>query len=125
MKNMTPEVRARVEAMMKQKGMTVGGRANRACFTKDTLDSGRWQNGASCKTGYGTRNASAWKRRPVCESSGTVVDGEARFANPENYSVSTPSTHAFRGETKTTQATSKAHWLGADCGDLKPFDPKR
>jgi hypothetical protein len=126
MKNMKPEVRAKVEAMMKQKGMAVGSSgANHLCFTKDSLDAGRWQNSATCKTDYGTRTASAWKWHSVCAPSGTVVDGEALFANPENYTVSTTSTHAFRGETRTTQTTIKARWLGADCGDLKPFDPKR
>jgi hypothetical protein len=126
MKNMKPEVRARVEAMMKQKGMAVGsGGANRICVTRDSLDAGRWQSNPTCKTDYGTRSASAWKWRSTCDQSGTVVDGEAVFANPENYTVSTTSTHSFRGETKTTQTTIKAHWLGADCGDLKPFDPKR
>lgn len=125
MKNMKPEARARVEAMMKQKGVAVGsGGANRVCFTKDTLDAGRWQNSTSCKTDYGARTASTWKWRSVCESSGTSVEGEALFANPENYTVSTTSKHAFRGETKTTVTTIKAHWLGADCGDLKPIEPR-
>jgi len=125
MKNMKPEARARVEAMMKQKGVAVGNDgANRVCFTKDTLVAGRWQNGASCKTDYGTRTASAWKWRSVCESSGTSVEGEARFTDAENYTVSTTSRHAFRGETKTTVTTIKAHRLGADCGDLKPIEPR-
>ncbi len=46
------------------------------------------------------------------------------FANPENYTFSTTSTHAFGGETKATETTTRAHWLGADCVDVKPIDPK-
>ena len=124
--DLKPEVRARVEAMMKQKGMAAGSDgASRVCFTKNSIDAGRWQNSAACQTDYSTRSASAWKWRSVCPASGTTVDGEASFVNAENYTVSTTSTHSFRGDTKTTQTTIKAHWLGADCGDLKPFDPKR
>jgi Protein of unknown function (DUF3617) len=123
LQNLKPEDRARIEAAMKQRGMAVGtGDLNRICLSKDSLDAGRWQHSASCKTDYGTRSASAWKWHSVCGD--TVIDGEALFANAENYTVSTTSTHAFRGQTRTTQATLKAHWLGADCGELKPLVPK-
>ena len=54
-----------------------------------------------------------------------TIDGEAIFANPENYSVHTTTTMKRGDEVKTSQRTVQAHWLGADCGDLKPFDPKR
>jgi Protein of unknown function (DUF3617) len=130
MKKLSPETRARMEAMMKEKGISVGGGAaaggTRICLSKETLDAGHWQNaGANCKTDVVSRSASAWKWHSECPQTGSVTDGEALFANAENYTVNTASTRAFRGETKTTKMTIHAKWVGADCGDLKPFDPKR
>ena len=54
-----------------------------------------------------------------------TIDGEAIFANPESYRIHTTTTRTMRGEVKTSQRTVQARWLSADCGDLKPFDPKR
>jgi hypothetical protein len=125
-KNLPPDVRARIEATMMQKGMAVGsGGASQVCLTKESLDAGRWQNSSSCRTDYGARTASSWKWHSVCEQAGAVIDGEAVFANAESYTVNTSSTRTFRGETKTTKMTIRAKWVGADCGDLKPFDGKR
>ena len=126
MKNMTPETRAKVEAMMKQQGVAIGsGGANRVCLSKESLDAGRWQGSANCRTDFGSRTANAWKWRSVCPQTDTVIDGEAEFANPESYTVRTATTRTFRGDTKVTRTTLRAKWLGTDCGDLKPFDPKR
>ncbi len=56
MKNLTPETRAKVEAMMKQQGVALGSDgANRVCLSKESLDAGRWQNPANCKTEFGSR----------------------------------------------------------------------
>ena len=127
MKNLSPEVRARIEAQMKANGVAMGsGGANRICLDKSSLDAGRWQTRAtSCKTDYGTRTASAWKWHSTCTQPDSTSDGEAAFTNAENYTVSTTSTHTFRGQPTTTQMTIRAKWISADCGDLKPVDPKR
>ncbi|HEY4957729.1 MAG TPA: DUF3617 domain-containing protein [Caldimonas sp.] len=129
MKNLTPETRAKMDAMMKEKGISLGSGAaggTRICLSRETLDAGHWQNaGANCKTDFVSRTASAWKWHSECAQTGSTTDGEAVFANGENYTVTTASTHGFRGETKTTRMTIHAKWVGADCGDLKPFDPKR
>ena len=121
-----PEVRARVEAQMKANGVALGkDGASRVCLDKGSLDAGRWQSRAtSCKAEYGTRTASSWKWHTTCTEPPSTSDGEASFANAENYTVTTTSTHQFRGEAKTAQMTIKARWVGADCGDLKPLDPK-
>lgn len=126
LKNLPPEARAKLEAMMKEKGIAMGpGGVNRICFTKESIDPARWSNAASCKTDYGTRSASSWKWHSVCSQPEAMVDGEAVFASPERYTVNTSTTMTLRGQTRTTQRSVQARWLGASCGDLKPFDPKR
>lgn len=125
MKNLTPETRARVEAMLKQQGVALGSDgANRVCLSKESLDAGRWQSAANCKTEFAARTASAWKWHSACPQTDIEIDGEALFANPEHYTVRTATTRTFRGETKVSRLTLQASWLGADCGDLKPFEAK-
>ncbi len=124
--SLPPAVRAQVEASMKQKGVAMGaGGVSRICFTRESMDPARWGNAANCKTDYGARSNSSWKWHSVCTQPEMTIDGEALFANPENYTVNSTTTMKLRGETKTSQRTVRARWIGADCGDLKPFDPKR
>jgi len=126
LQNLPPAVRAQVEASMKQKGIAVGaGGLSKICFTKESMDPARWGNAASCKTDYGARTNASWKWHSVCSQPEMTIDGEAIFASPESYTVNSTMTMKLRGESKTSQRTVRARWLGADCGDLKPFDPKR
>ena len=126
LQGLSPQVRAQLEASMKQKGVALGaGGVNRICFSKESMDPARWGESASCKTDYGARSNSAWKWRSVCTQPEMTIDGEAIFANSESYTVRTTTTMQRKGEMKTSQRTIQAKWLGADCGDLKPFDPKR
>jgi hypothetical protein len=126
LQGLSPTVRAQVEASMKEKGVALGpGGLTRICFSRESMDPARWGEVASCKTEYGARSNSSWKWQSVCTQPEMTIDGEAIFANPENYSVHTTTTMKRREEIKTSQRTVQAHWLGSDCGDLKPFDPKR
>ena len=126
LQGLSPQVRAQLEASMKQKGVAIGpGGVNRICFSKESMDPARWGEAASCKTDYGARSNSAWKWRSVCTQPEMTIDGEAIFANPESFRIHTTTTMKRRDEVKTSQRTTQARWLSADCGDLKPFDPKR
>ena len=126
LQGLSPAARAQVEAMMKQKGVALGAAGtSRICFTKDSMDPARWGNAANCKTDYGARNSSSWKWHSVCTQPEMTIDGEAVFASPESYRVDSTTTRKVGGETRTSQRSVQARWLGADCGDLKPFDPKR
>jgi hypothetical protein len=126
LQGLSPALRAQVEASMKEKGVALGpAGVNRICFSREAMDPARWGEAASCKTEYGTRSSSSWKWRSVCAQPEMTIDGEAIFANPENYSIHTTTTMKRGEEVKTSQRRVQAHWLSADCGDLKPFDPKR
>ena len=126
LQGLSPAVRAQVEAAMKEKGISMGaGGVTRICFNRDSMDPARLGAAASCKTEYGTRSSSSWKWHSVCAQPEMTIDGEAIFADPENFSVHTTTTMKRQDEMKTSQRATQAHWLGADCGDLKPFDPKR
>jgi hypothetical protein len=60
----------------------------------------------------------------VCTEPQAVSEGEASFAGPENYTVKATTTMNRRGEPRTTRMTMTSKWLGADCGDVKPINPR-
>ena len=93
LQGLSPAVRAQVEASMKEKGVAMGpGGVSRICFGRESMDPARWGEAASCKTEYGARSNSSWKWHSVCTQPEMTIDGEAIFANPENYRVHTTTT---------------------------------
>ena len=126
MKNMPPEMRSKVEAMMKEKGVGIGeGGVNRVCLSRESLDQGRWQGQSdNCKTEFTSRSTSSWKWHSVCTKPDSESDGEALFANSENYTVSTHMKMKVQGQDRLTRMTVTAKWAGNNCGDIKPVQPK-
>lgn len=124
MKDMPPEARARMEALMKARGSGIEG-GLKICHTKESLDQGRWHDAQTrCKTDFGTRTGSVWKWHSSCgEPTASETDGEVTFTNPENYTVKTSMTMTMKGQARTSQMTMTAKWLGSDCGAVKPFTP--
>ena len=57
---------------------------------------------------------------PVSEGTSdvTLLDGG------DGFSAVTHMTHTSNGKTDTIDATSEGHWLGSDCGGLKPMESK-
>ena len=126
MKNMPPEARAKFDAMMKERGMSMDADGNsRVCLSKASLEAGAWQRQASCKTDYSSRSGSSWKWHTVCTQPEAESDGEASFPNSETYSVNVATTMKIGGQTRVTHRTMNAKWLGSNCGDLKPVDPRQ
>jgi hypothetical protein len=125
LKNMPPEQRKKIEAMMKERGVDMSGGAGgmKICHSKESLDQGKWQGDqGNCKTDILSRSSTQWKWRSVCSNPKAESVGEANFANPENYTViSTTTAAAPGGAPKTIKSTIRSKWLGADCGDLKPI----
>jgi hypothetical protein len=126
MKNLSPEKRAQIEAMMKQHGIAAGAAGmGRACYTRETLERSPWAaTETDCKATFGTRSASSWKWHTTCPKSGYEADGEAVFPDPENYIVKSTSVMKLGDKVRNSQTTITAKWLGADCGGLKPLDAK-
>ena len=125
---MPPEARARMAEAMKARGVSMpdasGG--TKACFTKETFESGAWQQMASeagCTTKYSTLSAGTWKWHSSCTSLNSESDGEVVFSSPESYRVKVTTTATVMGKPNTSTRVVHAKWLGADCGDIKPFMP--
>lgn len=126
MKNLSPEARQQVEAMMKQRGMEMGGGGTtKVCYSKETLDQGRWADVKSgCKTDYTTRTAASWKWHSSCPQYNMESDGEATFSSPESYVMKATTVSKGTDKARNSQMTMTGKWLSADCGDVKPLQAK-
>ncbi len=127
LKKMPPAERKQFEAMMRKQGVDIGGGGTtmKVCYTREMLDADQWRDVARdvCKTEYLSRSSSRWTWRMTCSApEPSVSDGEAVFPNAESYrmKVVTRKTGAA-GKSGESKIEMEARWLGADCGQIKPF----
>jgi hypothetical protein len=122
MKNMSPEMRARMDAMMKQRGVSMEGGTTtvKICLTKESLSKDGWREGGEgCKTDVSGQGTSTWKWHSVCPNS--VSDGEAKFSGGDAYTMTNTMVMTRDGQQHVTKMSGAAKRLGDDCGDLKPM----
>jgi hypothetical protein len=125
MKNMSPEKRAQIDAMMKQHGVASGaGGMGQVCYSRESPERSPWADqGTDCKVDYKSRSSSLWKWHTSCPKSGYESDGEADFLDRENYKSTSISKIGEQVRKSSTTITAK--YLGSDCGGLKPLEPAR
>jgi hypothetical protein len=125
MKDMSPERRARFEAMLKQRGVAAGGAGGtQVCYTREMLERSPWadQQGG-CKVSFSHRDASSWKWHATCQQFATESDGEVVFQSRESYTVKVDSVSKMGGKVRNSRITMTAKWVSADCGAVKPLVP--
>ena len=125
---LSPEARARMADAMKARGVSLPDTngATKVCLTKEMFESGRWQQMASeagCTTNYSTLSSTSWKWHSSCTTLKSESDGEAVFNSPESYKTKVTTSATVMGKTNTSTRIIQGKWLGADCGDIKPFAP--
>jgi hypothetical protein len=125
MKNMSPEKRAQIDAMMKQHGVASGaGGMGQVCYSRESLERSPWADQATdCKVDYKSRSSSVWKWHTSCAKSRYEADGEADFLDRENYVVKSTSISKIGEQVRKSSMTITAKYLGSDCGGLKPLEP--
>ena len=126
MKNMPPEERRQMEAMLKQHGMGFGSPGTvKTCLTKEDLARNDWQSPqqqGNCRTTNSTRSGNTWKFHTSCPPpDATEIDGEVTFVSADRYTMKSTITATEDGRKKTTRMTATSTWLGADCGGIKPM----
>ena len=125
MKNMSPEKRARFEAMMKQRGVATGGAGGvQVCYTREMLERSPWaEQQTGCKVSFSHRDATSWKWHASCQQFASESDGEVVFQGRESYTVKVASVSKMGGKVRNSRITMTGKWLSADCGAVKPLDP--
>ena len=126
---MSPAARAQMAGMMQARGVQMPDENGvmKACLTRDTLDSGAWQQIATdtgCTTTYATRSSSAWKWHTSCTAAlKSESDGEMVFTGSEGYRTKLTATVTRNGAANTSTRIVQGKWLSAACGDIKPIAP--
>jgi len=126
LKDLPPETRRQMEAMMKARGVDAsGGGDPKICFDKESLDAGRWRNEqGSCKTDFSAQTPSRWAWKSVCtQPMASTSQGETVFTSPQSYTTKVTTAMTVNGKPTTTRMTMTSKWLAADCGDVKPVKP--
>ena len=126
--NMPPEARAKMAEAMKARGVSMpdANGATKVCLTKEMFESGMWQQMASqagCTVNYSTLSAKTWKWHSSCTAFKSESDGEAVFSSPESYRIKLTTAMTVMGKPTTSTRIVESKWLGADCGEVKPFAP--
>ena len=127
MRNMPPEARAQMQAMMKARGMDPSNGAIRTCMTREQFTQAYFDAmmaGTSCKVSFTTRTLAHWKWHTSCASLKIESDGDTTFSSPEGYSTQAVSTSGATGKQIISSMTVTSKWLGPSCGDIKPIAPK-
>jgi len=126
---MPPEARARIEAAMKGQGAggAGGGHASRQCITDQDIDRGFTPETArqQCTQKVLSQTRTSMEVAVECTSAdgqGGTARGTVKWsaASPESMTGTIDMTMTQGAQSTTTHATLKGHWLGTDCGDVKP-----
>ena len=126
---MSPDQRAMVEQMMKQKGMSMSGNSITAknCVTKDKIAKGKAfadnrTSSSECTHTVTKVSASHMEIKFHCESkNGGTTDGNTSVdVAGDGVKGTTHITNtSSNGNTHTMDSTFTSKYLGSDCGDIK------
>jgi hypothetical protein len=134
--NMPPEKRAQVEAMMAQRGITLGAGGGagsgggpsvkvKLCLTpeqaaRDEVPQ-QHQGQGQCKQTSRTRSGNTVKFTLECTGQNPGHgEGEFTMLSPKEHQGKMSMTMTGAQRTGTMDMEMHARWLAADCGDVKP-----
>jgi uncharacterized protein DUF3617 len=127
---MTPDQRAQVEAMMKQRGMSSNGNSTtvKGCVTKEKIAKGMAfsENRENCTRNVVSSTPSHFEIKLHCDvdaknGNKTTTDGTVTVDVLGSDSVK-GATHMVtnsNGRNMTMDSTFTSRYLGSDCGDIK------
>lgn len=126
MANMPPEQRARMEAMMKSNGASLGaGGSVHLCISPEmaSRDTPWVDPKGRCQPAKVSRSGNQASFEVSCASDGTTTKGKGvstisgdSVSSLMDMTISKPS-----GETHVMHTETEMKFLGADCGDVKPL----
>jgi Protein of unknown function (DUF3617) len=125
---MPAEQRAKMEAMLKQKGVDIGSDGSiRLCISPEMAkrDAPIVDKDARCQPTKVTRSGNHTTYEFNCSSNGTTTAGKGE-ATTDGDLISTQSDMTITTSNSPPRAIhneSEMKFLGADCGDIKPLAP--
>lgn len=128
-----PKLPPEVMAMMKKRGMPgMGGEPvkSQICMTqqeisKDAMSQMQRQNGLTCTTRVISQSASSATSEITCHG---TMEGTGRsqmsWRGDSHYDGSYNFKGTMRGQPHSVGTRYTGDWVKADCGSVKPFDPR-
>ena len=121
LKNLPPEQRAMMEGVLAKQGVTLAGKGVRSCLTPEQVKSNDiplQDPQSGCTQRITERNGNVWKFEFSCpKARGT---GQANFLSDREFVTTVQGTFNATGVQQQGSMNTKAQWLGADCGTVKP-----
>jgi hypothetical protein len=99
------------------------------CYTSEVLNGGASQfampPGMTCTFDVVQSTPRLIVTKSACTSP-MAMQGETRMevVSPESMTMQSTATMTMGGRTQTVKSSASYKWLKADCGSVKPFDPK-
>ncbi|HYH40499.1 MAG TPA: DUF3617 domain-containing protein [Burkholderiales bacterium] len=130
MANMPPEQRKAIEAMMAKQGMKMGAggpgsMSVKTCMTKEMVERNEIpaQQG-DCKTTKQQRSGNTINMAFACTSPPSSGEGQFTIQSPEAYTMKMDVKSTGGGQPRAMRMDASGKWLGADCGNIKPIQPR-
>ncbi|PWB32257.1 DUF3617 domain-containing protein [Pseudomonas sp. SDI] len=121
LKNLPPEQRAMIEGGLAKQGISVAGNGVRSCLTPEqvkTDDIPLQDPQSGCTQKITERTGKVWKFQFSCpKAQGT---GEAQFLSDREFLTKVNGTFNASGVQQRGSMSTRAVWLGNDCGTVKP-----
>lgn len=128
---MSPAERKQMEGMMAGRGVQLGqgaggGIAVKTCMTKEMVERNEVSAGqGDCKTTQQSRSGNTMKMAFTCTKPPSSGESQITMAGNEAFTSRTTVTSTQRGKPEMTTIEATGKWLGADCGSVKPIQPKQ
>lgn len=121
MKDMSPEQRAQVDAMMKKLGAGLGDDGMKVCYTREMIanDKALSRHGKECKNDYTTKTSSKVVGTFKCND-GSKGEMEWQLSSTDQYTGNVK----LEREGKKSDIAYTGKFVDANCGDVKPIDLK-
>lgn len=123
MKNLPPEQRAQLEAMMKGRGMQLGPQGNsvRVCISKEQAEREELPPADERCTQQAQRSGKVIHYKFSCRTDPPMSgEGEYTLVSATSAQGRTMIRTVVNGRAETMNVENNSTWLSADCGDLKP-----
>ncbi len=122
---MPPEQRQKIEALMKERGVTMGAQGTSAkfCLSKEqAAKPAEPQMTGDCKQTDTTRSGNTMRYKFACTAPQRVSgEGQITYAGDKAYTGQSTMTTQVNGQSQQMSMDMTGKWLGADCGDVKPL----
>jgi hypothetical protein len=128
---MPPDQRKMVEQMMAQHGVQMnmaGGTITiKSCVSKEQAERNAppVTDGKSHCSHDVQRSGNVIRTHFSCTDPASEGDSEVTLQGGDGFTSKTRITHQRNGKPETITVSGDAHWLGSDCGGLKPVDLPR